>query len=50
MIKSNLVASQLPLAREPRMWCGVRVCCPFAMIVGMERFGATGGASKARMP
>ena len=22
----------------------------FAMVVGMERFGATGGASKARMP
>ena len=22
----------------------------FAMVVGIERFGATGGASKARMP
>ena len=25
--------------------CGERGCCPFAMVVGMERFGATGGAS-----
>ena len=33
-----------------RMWCGARVCCPFAMVVGMKMFGATGGASKARMP
>ena len=24
MIRSNLVASQLPLAREPRMWCEAR--------------------------
>ena len=24
--------------------------CPFAMVVRMERLGATGGASKARMP
>ena len=24
--------------------------CPFTMVVGMERLGATGGASKARMP
>ena len=24
--------------------------CLFAMVVGMERVGATGGASKARMP
>ena len=24
MIRSNLVASQLPLAREPRMWYGAR--------------------------
>ena len=28
-----------------RMWCGARVCCPFAMVVGMERVDATGGAS-----
>ena len=33
--RSSLVAIQLPLAREPRMWCGVRVCCPFTMIVGI---------------
>ena len=24
--------------------------CPFTMVVGIERFDATGGASKARMP
>ena len=24
--------------------------CPFAMVAGIERFDATGGASKARMP
>ena len=24
--------------------------CPFAMVVRMERLGATGGASKARTP
>ena len=24
-----------------RMWCGARVCCPFAMVVGRERLGAT---------
>ena len=24
-----------------RMWCGVRVCCPFTMVVGMERVDAT---------
>ena len=33
-----------------RMWCGARVCCPFTMVVGREMLGATGGASKARMP
>ena len=33
-----------------RMRCGARVCCPFTMVVGRERLGATGGASKARMP
>ena len=32
------------------MWCGARDYCPFAMVVGMERVDATGGASKARMP
>ena len=24
-----------------RMWCGARVCCPFTMVVGMERVNAT---------
>ena len=24
-----------------RMWCGARVCCPFTMVVRMERLGAT---------
>ena len=24
MTRSSLVASQLPLTREPRMWCGAR--------------------------
>ena len=28
-----------------RMRCGARVCCPFAIVVGMERVDATGGAS-----
>ena len=28
-------------------WCEARACCPFAMVVGMEWVGATGGASKA---
>jgi len=32
------------------MWCGARDGCTFEMIVGMAVFGATGGASKARMP
>jgi len=31
-------------------WCGERGCCPFAMVAGMERFDAMGGASKARKP
>ena len=26
-----------------RMWCGARVCCPFAMVVKAAIFGATGG-------
>ena len=42
--------STSPLTREARALCGARVFCPFTMVVGMERFGATGGASKARMP
>ena len=50
MIRSSLVAIQLPLAREPRMWCKARGCCPFTMVVGMAVLVATGGASKARMP
>ena len=32
------------------VWCGARDGCSFEMVVGMERFGATGGASKARTP
>lgn len=32
-------------ASKARMWCVARVCCPFAMVVGMERVGVTGGAS-----
>ena len=37
----------LPLTREARALCEARVFCPFTMVVGMERFDATGGASKA---
>ena|GEM_PF-1235956 len=29
------------------MWCGARDYCPFAMVVRVTAFGATGGASKA---
>ena len=25
--------------------CGAKGCCPFAMVAGMKRFDATGGAS-----
>ena len=32
-------------ASKARMWCVARVCCPFAMVVGMERVGVAGGAS-----
>ena len=42
--------STSPLTREAGALCEARVFCPFTMIVGMERFGATGGASKAWMP
>ena len=55
--------STSPLTREARVlavfegWCGfgrvgcvARDYCPFAMVAGIERFDATGGASKARMP
>ena len=35
---------------KARALCEARVFCHFTMVVGMERFGATGGASKARMP
>ena len=24
-----------------RMWCGARVCCPFTMVVRIERLGST---------
>ena len=27
--------------------CGARVFCPFTMVVGLEKFGATGGVSMA---
>ena len=30
-------------------WCGARDYCPFAMVVRVAVFGATGGASKARV-
>ena len=42
--------STSPLTREARTWCGARDGCGFERVVGMERVGATGGASKARMP
>ena len=45
-----LPSIHLPLTREARTWCGARDYCHFAMVVGMEALGATGGASKARMP
>ena len=33
-----------------KVWCEARDVCSFKMAVEMARFGATGGASKARMP
>ena len=37
-----------PLFRgEARTWCGARDYYPFAMVVGMERVDATGGASSS---
>ena len=42
--------STSPLTREARTWCGARDGCSFKKAVGMVRVGATGGASKARMP
>ena len=50
IIRNSLVAIQLPLTREARILCGARAYCSFAMVVRMTVFGATGGASKARMP
>ena len=50
VIRNSLVAIQLPLTREARILCGARDYCSFAMVVRMTVFGATGGASKARMP
>ena len=35
------------MTREARTWCGARDYCPFAMVVRVTVFGATGGASKA---
>ena len=55
-VKSNkatvcaLPSIHLPLTREARTWCGARDGCSFKKAVGMVRVGATGGASKARMP
>ncbi len=31
-------------------WFGASGGCSFKMAVGMKKFGATGGTSKARMP
>ena len=45
-----LPSIHLPLTREARILCGARDYCSFAMVVRMTVFGATGGASKARMP
>ena len=45
-----LPSSHLPLTREARTWCGARGGCDFATVVVMAVLGATGGASKARMP
>ena len=42
--------STSPLTREARTWCCARDYCLFAMVAGMERVDATGGARKARMP
>ena len=33
-----------------KVWCEARDVCSFKMAVEMARIGATGGASKARMP
>ena len=33
-----------------KVWCEARDVCSVKMAVEMARFGATGGASKARMP
>ena len=33
-----------------KVWCEARDVCSFKMAVEMARFGATGGASKARTP
>ena len=45
--KMSLVASQLPLTREPRKECGARGRGDFAWVVSVELFGATGGASSS---
>ena len=41
--KMSLVASQLPLTREPRKRCGARVNGGLAMVVGMARVGVMYG-------
>ena len=63
IIRSSLVASQLPLLKGAkcdsaeqgivRFWEGLsgrKGGGAFERVVGMARIGATGGASKARMP
>ena len=39
----SLVASQLPLTREPRKECGARDSITFARVVRVELFGAMSG-------
>ena len=44
----RLVASQLPLTREPRKECGARDSVTFARVVRAELFGAVGGDKGGR--
>ena len=46
-MEMSLVASQLPLTREPGKECGARGRGDFAWVVSVELFGATGGASSS---
>ena len=45
--KMSLVASQLPLTREPRKECGARDSVTLAGIEEVIMLGATGGASSS---